>query len=455
MDNSAKLGKEHIPRLLLKMSMPAILGMLAITLYQVADSIFIGQGVGTSGIAAVSVVMPFLMIITTFGQAIGIGGASIISRALGAQEKPKAILTLNNLLHSIIIINIIVVTLAFIFLEPLLTAFGAGKEFIDLAIDYARITLIGSFAMNITNVVIASVRAEGNTRYAMIVMMLGAVLNLIVDPIFIFVFHWGMKGAALATTMSQILGAIMSIWYYVSGKGTLHISKTKLLSRPQLPILKESFSIGMASFVRHSASVLIVILLNHRLLLYGGTIAVAVFGVIFRLLMFNFMPLFGVNQGFMPIVGYNYGSKNYDRVYHVLKVAIKATSVFSIFTFLLFFIFAKPMIALFGNDVNLINSGYKAFRIIVIALPVIAFQIITSGLYQALGKVWPSIFLAVFRQVFLLIPFVLILPLFYGLNGIWYAFPLSDFLAAIITLFMLLNQIKTLKKAQISSTITS
>ncbi len=395
------------------------------------------------------------MIITTFGQAIGIGGASIISRSLGSNEKDKAILTLNNLLHSVVIVNIIVITIAFIYLEPLLRVFGAGDEFIDLAIDYARITLIGSFAMNIINVTMASVRAEGNTRYAMIVMMIGAVLNLIVDPIFIFVFHWGMKGAALATTMSQILGASMALWYYASGKGILHITKEKLLARPQWSILKESFSIGISSFIRHSATILIIILLNHRLLLYGETIAVAIFGIIFRLLMFNFMPVLGVNQGFMPIVGYNYGSQNYDRVHHVLKVAIKVTSLFSIFTFLVFFIFAKPLIAMFGNDAEVINLGYKAFRIIVVTLPIVSFQVIASGLYQALGKVWPSIFLAVFRQVLFLIPCVLILPLFYGLNGIWYAFPLSDFLAAIITLVMLLNQIKTLKEAQTSSIITS
>lgn len=455
MDKAERLGKQNIPKLLFDMSMPAIFGMLAVTLYHVADTIFIGRGVGTLGIAAVSVSMPFLMTITIFGQAIGMGGASIISRALGAQDRAKADLTLNNLLHSIMIANLIVISLAFIFLEPLLMVFGGSGDYIGLAIDYTRIALVGSFFMNIINVAMSAVRAEGNARFAMIVMILGAVLNLIVDPIFIFVFNWGVKGAALATSMSQALGAIMAVWYYTTGKGVLSISWSKLLSRPELPILKESFAIGSASFVRQMASTLIVILLNHSLLRYGGAVSVAVFGIIFRILMFNFMPLFGVNQGFMPIAGYNYGAKDFARVRHVLRASIRATTVFSFVSFIIFFFLSEQMITVFSEDASLVESGHIALRIIVITLPIIGFQVITSGLYQALGKVWPSIFLAMSRQVLFLIPFVLVLPLYYDLNGIWYSFPAADFMAAIVTLFMLLSEVRKLKKEEFELRETS
>lgn len=445
---SEKLGSAPIPKLLFNLSLPSIMGMLAVTLYHVADTVFIGRGVGTMGIAAVSVAMPFLMTITIFGQAIGMGGASIISRALGADDIDKADLTLNNLLHSIMIANVVVISLGFVFLKPLLIVFGASEDFLSLAVDYTQIALVGSFFMNIINVAMSSVRAEGNARFAMIVMITGAVLNLIVDPIFIFVFEWGVKGAALATTMSQTLGALMAIWFYTTGKGVLSISWKKLLSIPQWEILRESFAIGSASFVRQMASTLIVILLNHSLLKYGGPISVATFGVIFRILMFNFMPLFGINQGFMPIAGFNYGAKDYARVRHVLRAAIRATTAFSIISFVIFFVFSDQMVAVFSEDASLLESGGEALKIIVITLPIIGFQVIGSGLYQALGKVWPSIFLAMSRQVLFLIPFVLVLPLYFDLKGIWYSFPAADFLAGVVTLFMLLREVKKLKREE-------
>jgi len=448
---SEKLGSDSIPKLLFNLSMPSILGMLAVTLYHVADTIFIGRGVGTLGIAAVSVAMPFLMTITIFGQAIGMGGASIISRALGAKEHDKANLTLNNLIHSIFVANIIVISLAFVFLEPVLIIFGGSEEYLDLAIDYTQIALIGSFFMNIVNVTMNAVRAEGNARFAMVVMIIGAVLNLIVDPIFIFVFEWGVKGAALATTLSQLSGAILAVWYFTTPGSVLSISLKQLLLKPKWYILKESFAIGSASFVRQMASTLIVILLNHSLLKYGGPVSVATFGVIFRILMFNFMPLFGINQGFMPIAGFNYGAKNYARVLHVLRAAIRATTVFSIISFGIFFVFSSQMISLFSEDADLLSSGNRALKIIVITLPIIGFQVVTSGMFQALGKVWPSIFLAMSRQVLFLIPFVALLPLAFGLDGIWYSFPAADFMAGLVALYMLLKEVKRLKQSEKTS----
>jgi putative MATE family efflux protein len=449
MDKAEKFEKESIPKLLLNLSLPSIMGMLAVTLYHVADTVFVGRGVGTLAIAAVSVAMPLLMTITVFGQAIGMGGASIISRALGAQDKEKANLTLNNLVMIITVINVLIIGAAYIFLEPLLVIFGAGEEYLTLAIDYTKIALIGSIFMNFINVTMNIVRAEGNAKFAMQVMVIGAVLNLIVDPIFIFSFHWGVKGAALATVISQATGAIMAIWYFFSKKGVLHISFPQLLKCPDISVVKESFAIGSASFARQMATTLIVILINNSLLRYGGAISVASFGIVFRVLMFNFMPLFGINQGFMPIVGYNYGAENFSRVKHVLKIAIQATTIFSIISFVVFFVFSNQIIMLFTEDAALIERGTRALKIIVVTLPIVGFQVICSGLYQALGKVWPAIFLAISRQVLFLIPFVLILPSYYGLDGIWYSFPAADILAAVVTIFMLRYEIRKFNELQL------
>lgn len=449
MDKAEKFEKESIPKLLLNLSLPSIMGMLAVTLYHVADTVFVGRGVGTLAIAAVSVAMPLLMTITVFGQAIGMGGASIISRALGAQDKEKANLTLNNLVMIITVINVLIIGTAYIFLEPLLVIFGAGEEYLTLAIDYTKVALIGSIFMNFINVTMNIVRAEGNAKFAMQVMVIGAVLNLIVDPIFIFSFHWGVKGAALATVLSQATGAIMAICYFFSKRGVLHISFPQLLKLPNIAVVKESFAIGSASFARQMATTLIVILINNSLLRYGGAISVASFGIVFRVLMFNFMPLFGINQGFMPIAGYNYGAENFSRVKHVLKIAIQATTVFSIISFVLFFVFSNQIIMLFTEDAALVESGTRALKIIVITLPIVGFQVISSGLYQALGKVWPSIFLAISRQVLFLIPFVLVLPSYYGLDGIWYSFPAADILAAVVTVFMLRYEIRKFNELQL------
>jgi putative MATE family efflux protein len=448
MEHSEKLGKEKIPRLLLNMSLPSIMGMLAVTLYHVADTIFVGRGVGTLAIAALSVSMPFLMSIAIFGQAISIGGASIISRALGAGDKEKANLTLNNLVHTISIINVVVIIVAFVFIRPVLIVFGAGESYIDLAVNYTQIALIGSFFMNYIHITMNSIRAEGNAKFAMQIMIFGAVLNLIVDPIFIFVFDWGIRGAALATVLSQMSGAVLATVYLFSGRGALRLSLSKIMKWPQFSILKESFGIGSASFARQAASTLIVILINNSLLHYGGPVYVAAFGIVFRLLMFNFMPLIGINQGFMPIAGYNYGAGNYSRVMHVLRAGIRAATVFSVVSFCIFFFLSHQLITVFTEDEALIEIAEKALRIMVLMLPLIGFQIIGSGLFQALGKIVPALLLGLSRQVLFLIPLALILPRFWGAEGVWFSFPASDFLAAFITTLLLYREIKKLNKCQ-------
>jgi putative MATE family efflux protein len=449
MDRSQRLGEEKINKLLFSLSLPSILGMLAVTIYNAADTIFIGQAVGTLGIAGVSVSLPLLMTISTFGHAIGLGGASIISRALGAGDKAKASLTLHSLVTIILVLNVVIFAIAYTNLTWFLELFGARGEILPYAYDYAVWALPGSFFLNILYVLVNQIRAEGNARFPMMTQALGAGLNLIIDPIFIFGLGWGVMGAALATTISQLVATLLSIWYYtMNPKSVLKINLRQLLRIPDKAITRETFALGASSFGRQIASSVMNIILDNALLHYGGAASIAAFGVIFRLAMFIFMPLFGLNQGFMPIAGFNYGAKKIGRVIESMKTTIIWSTVFCIVAMIGFFFFSHEMISIFTKDKQLIETGGKALRIFIIAFPVIGFQIVGSGLYQALGRAKASLFLALSRQVLFLIPFALLFPLVWGEKGIWISFPVADILAAVVTFFMVRNLVKKLKEEE-------
>jgi putative MATE family efflux protein len=446
MNRSDRLGEEKISKLLWSLSLPSIFGMLAVSIYNIADTIFIGHSVGTLGIAGISVSLPLLMTISTFGHAIGLGGTSIISRALGAKDKAKASLTLHNLVTLILIINLIVFLIAFTNLTSLLKLFGANDEILPYAYDYAVWALPGSFCLNILYVLVNQIRAEGNAKFPMISQAVGAVLNIILDPIFIFGFGWGLMGAALATTISQFVGMSFAIWYYtMNPKSILKINIRSIFTIPDKKITLETLAIGASSFGRQIASSVMSIVLNNTLLVYGGSSAIAAFGIVFRLAMFIFMPLFGLNQGFMPIAGYNYGAKKYHRVLAATKLASLWATVFCIIAMICFYFFAPFLMRIFTTDKDLIGIGSRALKIFILAFPVIGFQVIGSGLYQSLGKAWASLFLALSRQLLFLIPFVLIFPPIWGENGIWYSFPVADLLAAIVTLFMIISLVRKLR----------
>ncbi len=445
-NRAERLGNEDVGKLLWSLSFPAILGMLAISIYNIADTIFIGRGVGTMGIAGISISLPLLMAISTFGNAIGLGGASVISRALGANNYKKANLALNNLLTLIIVLNIITCVIAYLNLPILLKLFGADDEILPYALEYTSWAMPGTFFLNILFVLMNVIRSEGNARFPMISQTIAAALNLIIDPIFIFVFEWGLMGAALATTISQFTGMMLSIWYYtLNNKSVLKLDAKLLMTIPDKKITIETFAIGASSFGRQIASSVMNIVLNHSLLFYAGSSGIAAFGIVFRLAMFVFMPLFGINQGFMPVAGYNYGAKRMDRVLEALRKSNIRATVFCVIAMFAFYFFATDLVKIFTTDTVLIETGTRAIRIFIVAFPVVGFQIIGSGLYQALGKAKASFFLAIARQVLFLIPFALLFPLQWGENGIWLSFPAADFLSAIITFFMVLHMTRKLK----------
>jgi putative MATE family efflux protein len=442
--NSKMLGSESIGKLLLKLSLPAMVAMMVQALYNFVDTIYIGRGIGTIGIAAVSVSFPIQMIIMALAQMVGIGGASIISRSLGAKDVVKAEKTLGNMLGIIAIFSIVIAVLGSIFIKPILGLFGATEAIMPYAIEYMSVIFIGniffSFAMTSNSVI----RAEGNSKVAMISMLISGIMNIILDPIFIFGFDMGIRGAALATLLAQMTGVIYILTYFLGGKSTLHFHFKDI--KFEWPILKETFSVGASAFARQAAGSILAVVLNNLLGLYGGELSIAVFGVINRLLMFTIMPMSGIAQGFLPIAGFNYGAKKYDRVKEVIKTATKVTTIFSVASYAILMIFPEILISIFTTDAELIAQAVWATRINVSVIFLVGFQIVGSSLFQAIGKAGPALLLSMSRQILFFIPIVFIMANSFGLGGIWATFPISDALAFTVTLIFVIREMKILNQ---------
>lgn len=430
---SERLGKEPIPRLLAKLSIPAMLGMFVMAFYNIVDTIFIARWVGTLGIAGVSIAFPVQLVIMAVAGAVGIGGASVISRRLGANKLDDANHVFGNVISLVIGVSAIGVIIGMIWLDPILYLFGATEDILPFARDYLSIILFGtiffSFALSTNNIV----RAEGNAKIAMYTMMISAILNIILDPIFIFILDMGVKGAALATVISQATTVIYLIFYFFSGKSSLTLYVGNL--RPNLPLMKEIFAIGSSAFARQVSGSLMFVVINHSLVFYGGTLGVAVFGIIHKIVMLSLMPMFGIVQGLQPIVGYNYGANQQKRVSQAILLAFKVATAIAIVAFIIMMLFPKPIFLIFTNDKEVIEMGSNALRVVFCLAFTIGIQMITGGVFQALGKAKIALILSMSRQILFLIPLVLILPFFFDLLGVWLAFPLADLLAFALALW--------------------
>ncbi|MDZ5711117.1 MATE family efflux transporter [Jeotgalibacillus haloalkalitolerans] len=430
---SERLGQEKIPSLMVRFSVPAFIGMFVMAFYNIADTFFIARGIGTVGVAALSIAFPLQLIITAFAAAIGIGGASIISRRLGENRLDEANKIFGNVIWLVGFLSVLMVVAALAFLEPILITFGATEEILPYAAEYLSIILYGAifqaFAMSMNNVV----RSEGNAKMAMLTMVISAGLNIVLDPIFIFTLDMGMAGAAIATVISQAVGAIWLYLYFRAGKSSLEFRWIGLL--PDWRVVREITQIGSATFVRQTAGSLMFIAVNWMLVIYGGESAVAIFGIINRIMMFAIMPMFGIVQGMQPIIGFNYGAKLHHRVSETLKLGIGVSTVMAIFVWVVTMLFPGAMMSVFSTDPEVISGGEEAMRFIFLIVPIIGFQMVTGGLYQALGKAKISFILSMARQLIFLIPLVLILPSFLGLTGVWLAFPIADGLAFLLSLF--------------------
>ncbi|MDP4821228.1 MAG: MATE family efflux transporter, partial [Saprospiraceae bacterium] len=425
MSQSSALGSKPVGKLLVGQAVPASIGFLVMSIYGIVDTIFVGKWVGSLAIAAITVVIPISFLISSIGMAIGIGGASVISRSLGSDNKPKALLAFGNQIALTISLAVIIMILGFCFQAPILKLFGGRGDILAPASVYFRGILLGipflAWAMMSNNVM----RALGAPKMAMFVLLVPAVLNIILDPIFIVAFDWGLAGAAWATAFSYVASAGFAVWFFFfSGRSELRITPVQLILKWSM--VREIFSIGIVTLARQGTISLLAIVLNNSLFTYGGELAVSVYGIINRMMMLVNFPVIGITQGFIPIAGYNYGAKQWSRVRAVIRLAIRYGTGIASLLCIGILIFAHLLANIFTNDAALMDASPMAIRIAFMATPFITLQLISSAYFQAIGKPIPALLLTLTKQGFFLIPLILILPGFWGLNGIWIAFPIAD-----------------------------
>ncbi|WMJ81823.1 MATE family efflux transporter [Clostridium sp. MB40-C1] len=442
MDKTTQLREEKIGKLLLKFFIPAVIGNLVNALYNIVDRVYIGRGVGDLALAGLSITFPIMIVIAGFGMLMGIGGSVLESLNLGKKDKENADKVLGNTFVLIIISSIVVSILCFIIKNPLLKAFGASANTIQYADEYLSIILLGTIVQNLGFGLNNSIRSEGNANIAMITMIIGAALNIILDPIFIFVFHMGVKGAAIATVISQTANAVWVISHFRSKKSVLKLKKENL--KLDLKIVKGIVAIGMAPFAIQVAGSAVNILLNKQLIVYSGDSAIGAMGVINSISMLIIMSIISVTQAAQPIIGYNYGAKLYSRVKKTLKLAVSGAVFIGIVSDVIIQLFPENIISIFNKEPNLIAIGSHGIKIFLCMLPIIGYQIIGSNYFQAIGKAKISMLLAMLRQVLVLIPLLLILPKHLGITGVWIAAPISDTIAFFITAFMFKKEVKKL-----------
>ncbi|MBN1133651.1 MAG: MATE family efflux transporter [Methanosarcinaceae archaeon] len=440
------LGEESVKKLLLKLSAPAIAGLLVHALYNVVDTFFVGIAYGDLAVQAIgglTIAFPIQLLIMSVTITIGTGGASIISRALGAKDIHRAKKALGNVFFLSLIIGVLSLLFCFFDLEPALKLFGATPGIMPYANDYIQIIIAGAiftiFSLSFQNII----RAEGNARFAMNVMLLGAGINILLDPIFIFGLGMGVRGAAIATVISQALSAVLVLDYFTKGKSSVPLNYGML--RLDNKILKEIASIGIGPFILQASSSFSMLLVNVVLALYGGDVAIAVYGLIIRLFSFVFMPILGVSFGLQPVVGYNYGAAKFGRVIESVKLSIVATTAIGLAGSMVMYLFPEKLLSVFSSDQDLLNVGVSAIHIFVLGIPLIGVNVIGATIFQALGRAQQSFVLSIARTILFLIPLLLILPRFYSLNGIWAAFPISDFLAFSVSSLLLLMENKKLR----------
>ena len=440
------LGIERIGTLLVRMSVPATVAMFVHALYNLVDTIFIARGVGTEAIGGLTIAFPFQMIVMAFAMMIGMGTASVVSRNLGAGNRERAYRAAGNAFSVSAVFGIIMTIGGYLFIDPILKLFGATPLLMEYARDYLSIIIFGTFFITFSMSSNNIVRAEGKATVAMITMILGAVLNIILDPVFIFGLKMGIKGAALATVISQFFSFAFLLYFFLSGQSALKIQMRHL--KPDRSVVQEILALGVPAFIRQGGMSIVIIIMNNSLGYYGGDIYISAFGIIFRILHFVLMPLFGLVQGFQPITGYNFGAGNIVRVKRTVGLSILVSTTLASIGFLLLILIPGPIFRIFSTDISLINTGIPVLRVIILIIPFIGVQVIGASYFQAIGKAGPAFFLGLSRQFILLIPLMLSLPLVFGLWGIFIAYPAADFLSTLITGIWLLQDVRSLPEMQ-------
>ncbi|MBT4915906.1 MAG: MATE family efflux transporter [Formosa sp.] len=436
---SNSFSSESIGKLLIKQALPASIGILVMSLNILIDTIFVGHWIGSQAIAAINVVLPVSFFIAALGMAIGIGGSSIISRALGANDKSKALLTFGNQVNMTIILTLILVFFGLNFIDNIIPVFGGRGTIFEPAKIYYRIVLYGVPFLALSMMGNTVIRAEGKPKFAMYAMMIPSVTNLLFDYIFINIMDLGMMGAAWATTGSYILCFIFIFWFFISDNSEMKV----LIHHFKLKksIVYQISSLGSVTLSRQAVVSITYLLMNNILFDFGGETSITSYAIVSRMLMFALFPIFGITQGFIPIAGYNYGAKNYYRVKQIIRISIIYAMIIAFFVFVLLIGFPELITRIFTTDPLVIEKTPAAMRWVFAATPIIAIQLIGAAYFQAIGKATPALLLTLSRQGLFFIPLIFILPLWYGELGVWIAFPVSDVLSTSLTAYVLYREV--------------
>ena len=444
-----ELGTEKVSKLLTQYAIPAIIAQTAASLYNMIDSIFIGQGVGALAISGLATTFPFMNLSAAFGAMVGLGGATQLSVKLGQRDYNSAKLILGNIVTLNFIVGTLFACISLLFLDEVLFFFGASEATLPYARSFMEVILLGNIVTHLYFGINAALRASGHPRQAMIATIITVIANIILAPTFIYLFDWGIRGAALATIIAQCTTLVWQLRLLSNPNELLHLQRG--IYKLKKDVVKAILSIGMSPFFINAAACLVVIIVNKGLRTYSadGDISIAAYGISNRVAFIFVMIVLGLTQGMQPIVGYNYGAKQYKRVTEAFKLTCICASAVMIIGFVLNEFMPEIIARAFTTDAALIASSAKAMRIMALVMPLIGFQMVTTNFFQSIGMVKKSIFLSLTRQMLFLIPLLLALPLFYGEDGVWYSMPISDFVAAVLTIVMLKVQFNNWSKKKL------
>lgn len=429
------LGTANVRKLLWEYSFPAIVAMLASSLYNIVDSIFIGHGVGALAISGLAITFPLMNLSAAFGALIGAGGATLLSIKMGQHDTESAERVLGNIVSLNLLLGTIFMLLGLAFLKPILMFFGASEDTLPYAYNYMFVLLLGNVVTHLYLGLNSAMRSTGAPRKAMLTTLMTVVINAVLDPLFIFVFDWGIRGAAIATVIAQLIALIFVVIHFLNPQRELHFRKGVFALRRR--VVGSIFSIGMAPFVLNACSCLVVVVINQSLLKYGGDLAVGAYGIVNRIMMLFGMLVLGFNQGMQPIAGYNYGAMKMDRVKQVLKQTIIYASLVMMVGFLLVEIFPELVAQVFTTDEHLKILSVQGLRIAFAFAPIVGFQMVVSNFFQSIGRASKAVFLSSTRQLLFLAPLLIILPRFFGTMGIWISLPISDAMASVLAAVVL------------------
>ena len=445
------LGKEPIGKLLIQYSIPAIIAMTASSLYNMIDSIFIGHGVGPLAISGLALTFPLMNLSAAFGSLVGVGASTLMSVKLGQKDYQTAQKVLGNVILLNLIIGAIYTVIMFIFLDDVLKIFGSSPDTHGYAKDFMEIILAGNIVTHSYLGLNSVLRASGHPKQAMMATILTVVINAILAPLFIFVFGWGIRGAASATIIAQVISLTWQFHTFLDKRELIHIQRG--IFKLKRKIVVNSISIGMAPFLMNLASCFIVILINLGLKKHGGDLAIGAYGIVNRIAFLFIMIVLGFNQGMQPIAGYNYGARLYGRVIEVLKKTIFLATCATTAGFLISELIPGLVVNIFTTDHELTAIAARGLKIVLMFYPIVGFQMVTSNFFQCIGMAKKAIFLSVTRQCLFLIPCLIILPNFWGQDGVWFSMPLCDFVASLLAFFMLRREIRKFKSGNVKATI--